>query len=288
MPAAEATANPPALWLTTLVCTNQVDSEKLVVMLSEAGYRWAKSPDTADVVMVNTCAFIEDARAESVETILELEGAKREGARSVVLGCMAQRFGEEVADALPEVDAVVALDRYGELVGILDDLTRWSPIRLRRRPVMDIPHATGRPVSGLPYAYLKVAEGCNKPCSFCAIPAIRGRQRSRRPVEIREELVGLVAGGVSEVILVAQDLAAYGRDMSSVQEEITLANNEAWLDQPDLALVDMVEDGVPIGRSHRHAPEIDGVNGLDRGGSGDWVPITYTGVYGTDMEAVVG
>jgi ribosomal protein S12 methylthiotransferase len=442
MPAAEATANPPTLWLTTMGCAkNQVDSEKLVAMLSEAGYRWAKSPDTADVVMVNTCAFIEDARAESVETILELEGAKREGARSVVLGCMAQRFGEEVADALPEVDAVVALDRYGELVGILDDLTRWSPIRLRRRPVMDILHATGRPVSGLPYAYLKVAEGCNKPCSFCAIPAIRGRQRSRRPVEIREELVGLVAGGVSEVILVAQDLAAYGRDieapggltellpfisdvrglrrlrllylhpreindrlleemtsnemvapyfdlslqhvaptllramkrpgdtgrhlslierirelapdpalrssfivgfpgettdhvdeladflvearldwagffpysaepgtpaatmdhqvpgedvrerlryLSSVQEEITLANNEAWLDQPDLALVDMVEDGVPIGRSHRHAPEIDGVIRLDRGRSGDWVPITYTGVYGTDMEAVVG
>lgn len=442
MPAAEPgiAERAPALWLTTLGCAkNQVDSEKLVALLSEAGYRWAESPQGADVVMVNTCAFIEEARAESVETILELEAAKREGARSVVLGCMAQRFGSEVADALPEVDAVVGLDRYGELVGVLDDLTRWSPVRLRRRPVMDILHATGRPVSGLPYAYLKVAEGCNKPCTFCAIPSIRGKQRSRRPVEIRDELAGLVRGGVSEVVLVAQDLAAYGSDigapggladllgfiadvtglrrlrllylhpreirerlleamtaspvvtpyfdlslqhvsasllramkrpgdalrhlglierireleadsalrssfivgfpgeseadvdelaefleearldwagffpysaepgtpaaamegripateteerlryLSSVQEEITVANNASWLDREDEILVDMVEDGVPVGRSHRHAPEIDGVIRLDRGSPGEWLRARYTVVYGTDMEAV--
>jgi len=132
-------------------------------MLSEAGYVWADSPETADVVMVNTCAFIEEARAESVDTILDLEDRKRDDARSIVIGCMAQRFGTEVSSALPEVDAVLGIDRYGELVGVLDDLTRWHPVDIKRRPIMDILHATGRPSSNLPYAYLKVAEGCNKP-----------------------------------------------------------------------------------------------------------------------------
>ncbi len=429
----------PTVWLSTLGCAkNQVDSEKLVAMLSEAGYGWADAPEDADVVMVNTCAFIEEARAESVEVILELEDRKRVGAHSVVLGCMAQRFGSEVETALPEVDAVLGIDRYGELVGVLDDLTRWHPVEMRRRPVMDILHATGRPPSGLPYAYLKVAEGCDKPCTFCAIPSIRGRQRSRRPMEIREELEGLVASGISEVVLVAQDLAAYGRDiaapggladllvflsdvpglvrlrllylhpreiserlleamigesvvapyfdlslqhvagpllrrmkrpgntekhtalvdrireldpdaamrssfivgfpgetegqvdelaeflgearldwagffpysaepgtpaaemedqvdreetmerlrhLSGIQEEITEARHGEWLGRVDRVLVDQVEDGVPIGRSHRHAPEIDGVVRLDGGGAGQWVDVEYVGVFGPDMEA---
>ena len=206
----------PTIWLSTLGCAkNQVDSEKLVAMLSEAGYGWADAPEQADVVMVNTCAFIEEARAESIDAILDLEDRKRGGARSVVIGCMAQRFGSEVEAALPEVDLVLGIDRYGELVGGIDRLTGWEPVGLRRRPVMDILHATGRPVSDLPYAYLKVAEGCDKPCTFCAIPSIRGRQRSRRPVEIREELVSLVESGVREVVLVAQDLAAYGRDIDA-------------------------------------------------------------------------
>ncbi len=430
----------PTIWLSTLGCAkNQVDSEKLVAMLSEAGYSWADAPEDADVVMVNTCAFIEEARAESVEVILELEDRKRDGARSVVLGCMAQRFGSEVESALPEVDAVLGIDRYGELVGVLDQLTRWHPVEMRRRPVMDILHATGRPRSGLPYAYLKVAEGCDKPCTFCAIPSIRGKQRSRRPVEIRREMEGLVESGVSEVVLVAQDLAAYGRDidapgglpelltfisdvpglarlrllylhpreinerllaamtddpvvapyfdlslqhvagpllrkmkrpgntekhtalierireldpeaalrssfivgfpgetdaqvdeladflsdvmldwagffpysaepgtpaaemegqigreetmerlrhLSGIQEEVTEARHSDWLGRVDRVLVDQVEDEIPLGRSHRHAPEIDGVVRIDEGETGQWVDVEYTGVFGPDMEAV--
>ncbi len=409
-------------------------------MLSEAGYVWADSPETADVVMVNTCAFIEEARAESVDTILDLEDRKRDDARSIVIGCMAQRFGTEVSSALPEVDAVLGIDRYGELVGVLDDLTRWHPVDIKRRPIMDILHATGRPSSNLPYAYLKVAEGCNKPCTFCAIPLIRGKQRSRRPMEIRDELGGLVGSGVSEVVLVAQDLAAYGRDidapgglsdllaflsdvdglrrlrllylhpreisdrlleemtsnaivtpyfdlslqhvaqpllramkrpgntekhlalvsrirdldpssalrssfivgfpgetddhvdeladflesaridwagffpysaepgtpaatmedqvprevmlerlryLSGIQDEVTTTHNEAWLGRADEILVDQVEDDVPVGRSYRHAPEIDGVVRVDRGRPGEWVKVEYTGVYGPDMEAIV-
>jgi ribosomal protein S12 methylthiotransferase len=212
----------PSYWLSTLGCAkNQVDSEKVQSMLAEAGYLMAESPGEADVVMVNTCAFIEDARRESVETILGLQVAKRPDARTVVIGCMAQRFGVEVEAALPEVDSVLGLDRYGELVPTLDRLTgntaaaeTWRPVSIRR-PAMDILHAVNRPRPTLPYAYVKVAEGCDKPCTFCAIPLIRGKQRSRRPVNIAEEVARLVDAGVSEVVLVAQDLAAYGRDIDA-------------------------------------------------------------------------
>ena len=204
----------PTVWLTTLGCAkNQVDSEKVEMMLAEAGYLLAEDPETADVVMVNTCAFIEEARRESVDTILDVQDVKRPDARTVVIGCMAQRFGVDIEEALPEVDAVLGLDRYGELVSTLDRLTgNWEQVDLRRRPAMDILHSVNRPLPTLPYAYVKVAEGCDKPCTFCAIPLIRGAQRSRRPIEIRDEMRGLVDAGVGEVVLVAQDLAAYGRD----------------------------------------------------------------------------
>ena len=174
-------------------------------MLDEAGYREARSPDTADVVMVNTCAFIEAARQESVETILDLRESKGEDAGLVVMGCMAQRYGAELEEALDDVDAVVGLDRYGELVGMLDSITRWTPVRLvPRRPAMDLLDMVSRPAPTFPYAYVKVAEGCDKTCAFCAIPLIRGPQRSRRPTAIREEMARLCGAGVSEVILVAQ------------------------------------------------------------------------------------
>ncbi len=164
--------------------------------------------------MVNTCAFIEAAREESVDTILELETVKKSGAGLVVLGCMAQRFGSEISDALPEADAVLGLDRYGELVGTLDRITDWQPVGIRRSS-MDILHAVNRPAPTVPYAYVKVAEGCDKPCTFCAIPLIRGKQRSRRPTNIREEILALTGAGVSEIVLVAQDLASYGRDIEA-------------------------------------------------------------------------
>jgi ribosomal protein S12 methylthiotransferase RimO len=205
----------PTVWLTTLGCAkNQVDSEKLTAMLGEAGYGLASDPTHADVVMVNTCAFIEAAREESVDTILELETVKKSGAGLVVLGCMAQRFGAEISDALPEADAVLGLDRYGELVGTLDRITDWQPVGIRRSS-MDILHAVNRPAPTVPYAYVKVAEGCDKPCTFCAIPLIRGQQRSRRPTNIREEILALTGAGVSEIVLVAQDLASYGRDIEA-------------------------------------------------------------------------
>lgn len=209
------TSDTRRVWLTTLGCAkNQVDSDKLSAVLEESGYTAASSIDEADVVMVNTCAFIEAAREESVDTIIDLETAKRDDAKLVVLGCMAQRFGMQVTEAFPQADAVLGLDRYGELVGTLDRLTDWEPIRLTQSP-MDILYTIRRPTLLTPYAYVKVAEGCDKPCTFCAIPLIRGKQRSRPPVNIRDEIVELASAGAREVVLVAQDLAAYGRDIGA-------------------------------------------------------------------------
>ena len=208
----------PTVWLETLGCSkNQVDSEKLRAVLGESGYGEAEDPSTADVVMVNTCAFIEEARRESIDTILDLASAKRPGAGLVVLGCMAQRYETELAASLPEADAVIGLDRYPELVGRLDELTGWQPLSIgpARRSNMDILFQVRRPTPATPYAYVKVAEGCDKRCTFCAIPQFRGRQRSRPPVNIRDEIEELVAGGVTEIVLVAQDLAAYGRDIGA-------------------------------------------------------------------------
>jgi len=213
-----APPSPPTVWLTTLGCSkNQVDSDKVTAMLNGAGYVDAASPESADVVMVNTCAFIEAARRESVDTILQVAEAKRDDAHLVVLGCMAQRYETELADALPEADAVIGLNRYAELVDQLDTMTQWQPIRIRPAATshMDILYQVNRPTPSTPYAYVKVAEGCDKPCTFCAIPLFRGKQRSRAPGNIRDEIESLAESGVGEIVLVAQDLAAYGRDIAA-------------------------------------------------------------------------
>ncbi len=205
----------PSVWLTTLGCSkNQVDSDKISVVLGDSGYVEAPDPDSADVVMVNTCGFIEAARRESIETILELSQAKRPDAKLVVVGCMAQRYEQELIEALPEADAVIGLDRYGQIVDEIDTVTGWQPIEISgvARSHMDILDVVRRPTPSTPYAYVKVAEGCDKTCAFCAIPLIRGKQRSRAGTGIISEIEGLIEGGVQEIVLVAQDLAAYGRD----------------------------------------------------------------------------
>ncbi|QGG94912.1 30S ribosomal protein S12 methylthiotransferase RimO [Actinomarinicola tropica] len=188
---------PRRYWVETLGCPkNQVDSDKLVGTLLADGMVPADSPDAADLVVVNTCAFIEDARQESIDTVLALSDARRDGAELVVTGCMAERYGDELADALPEVDAVAG---FGVPVTL-------GPTR--RVPELDLLNLP-RPASAVPWAYVKVAEGCDRACGFCAIPTFRGPQRSRSIESILAEVDQL---GVQEVVLVAQDLAAFGRD----------------------------------------------------------------------------
>jgi ribosomal protein S12 methylthiotransferase len=184
----------------TLGCPkNQVDSDKLVGTLLAEGHVPADDATTADLVVVNTCAFIEDARRESIDAVLALADAKRPDARLVVTGCLAERYGDELADALPEVDTVAGF-------GV--------PVTLGRRdgaptvPSFDLLNLP-RPRATAPWAYVKVAEGCDRACGFCAIPSFRGPQRSRTMASILDEVDAL---GVREVVLVAQDLAAYGRD----------------------------------------------------------------------------
>jgi ribosomal protein S12 methylthiotransferase len=194
-----------SFWIETLGCPkNQVDSEKLVGTMLADGLVPAEGPDRADVVVVNTCAFVEDARQESIDTILALEGARAPGARMVVTGCMAERYGDELADALPEVDAVAG---FGVPVTLSSrPARRGEPgTDVARLDLLNLP----RPASSVPWAYVKVAEGCDRACGFCAIPSFRGKQRSRSIPDLLDEVDALQ---VREVVLVAQDLAAFGRD----------------------------------------------------------------------------
>lgn len=432
----------PSVWLTTLGCSkNQVDSDKISAALGGSGYVQAESPASADVVMVNTCGFIEEARRESIQTILDLADVKGPDAKLVVMGCMVQRHEAELVEALPEADAVISLDRYPELINELAAMTKWQPITISgvKRSRMDFLESVHRVAPTTPYAYVKIAEGCDKACAFCAIPLIRGKQRSRSSAGIVAEIEGLVAAGVQEVVLVAQDVGAYGRDngvgsiealvadaadvdglrrlrlfylhpreirqglidvmaghgtvadyfdlslqhasprllrsmrrpgsgdqhlalidriraaapgaatrssfivgypgeteqdhemlceflatanldwagffpysreedttaadlpdqlphdlimdrlreVQELQDEITTAANAAVVGITLSVLVDQVQDGQPVGRSHREAPEIDGVILLDAGDPGEWVQARIDGVYGTDLSATV-
>jgi ribosomal protein S12 methylthiotransferase len=197
-------------WVETLGCPkNQVDSDKLVGSLVRDGLSEARSAEEADLVVVNTCAFIEEAREESIETILQLGDVRKEGARLVVTGCMAERYGEELAEALPEVDAVTG---FNKSVNLAQGKRVDSPgLSLVSAPLPDFDLLNlPRPAATAPWAYIKIAEGCDRKCGFCAIPSFRGKQRSRSMESILQEVDEL---GAREIVLVAQDLARYGKDL---------------------------------------------------------------------------
>jgi len=196
-------------WIETLGCPkNHVDSDKLAGLLESQGYDVATSAEEADLVVANTCAFIEAAREESIETVLELVDRKQSGARLVVTGCMAERYGEELSQALPEVDLVAG---FGE--SLTESVSASTPVALRKRktPAFDLLNLP-RPTTSTPWAYVKIAEGCDRRCGFCAIPTFRGDQRSRSTEEILSEARALAEGGVKEIVLIAQDLASWGHD----------------------------------------------------------------------------
>jgi len=201
-------------WLETLGCPkNQVDSDKLAGTLRRDGYEPAPSPDEAQLVVVNTCAFIEAARQESIDTILELAAARRPGARLVVTGCLAERHGAQLAAALPEVDMVVGFGvpvTLGKRTGGTLTDAASSAEALPSFDLLNLP----RPAAHAPWAYVKVAEGCDRRCGFCAIPSFRGLQRSR-PEDVVMAEVDELGDTVREVVLVAQDLASWGLDRSA-------------------------------------------------------------------------
>jgi ribosomal protein S12 methylthiotransferase len=198
----------PRFYVETLGCPkNAVDSDKVVASLLADGLTPAGQAEDADLIVVNTCAFVEAARQESIDTALALADSKRPGARLVVTGCMAERYGTELAEALPEADAVVGFAGEGALSEVV--LRGRKPTGVR--DLLELP----RPAPAQPWAYVKVAEGCDRACAFCAIPTFRGKQRSRSIESIEAEVRGLVEAGVVEIVLVAQDLAWYGRDIGA-------------------------------------------------------------------------
>ena len=191
-------------YVETLGCPkNQVDSDKLIGTLLADGMVPTDSAEGADLVVVNTCAFIEDARRESIDTILALDERRKASARLVVTGCMAERYGDELATALPEVDLVAG---FG--VPVAPATKKLIPVSSSPVPSLDLLNLP-RPKSVSPWAYVKIAEGCDRTCGFCAIPSFRGPQRSRDVASILAEVEQLEA---REIVLVAQDLASYGKD----------------------------------------------------------------------------
>ena len=203
--------------LTTLGCPkNQVDSELMLGMLTEAGFPLAAAPEDAECVIVNTCAFIDRAREESINTILELAKLKERGScrALIVTGCLTQRYGGDILREMPEVDGILGTSNLSRIVDLVRQAAGRHDWATSAPPGYLYDATTPRLLtSRVPYAYVKIAEGCDMGCTFCAIPQFRGRHRSRALADVVKEVEGLAARGVQEAILVSQDTLAYGRDL---------------------------------------------------------------------------
>lgn len=192
---------------------NLVDTEVMIAKLGAAGWQLEADAQQADTIVINTCAFIDPAKEESTHVILEHAAQKRRGQQLIVAGCLAQRYGEQLQSLIPEVDGVVGTGAYAGIVELLDDVEAGRrPVRLEMQaePEHDfLPRLVTTPRAT---AYLKIAEGCDHPCTFCIIPALRGSFRSRSMESICAEARALVGGGAKELILIAQDTSMWGRD----------------------------------------------------------------------------
>jgi ribosomal protein S12 methylthiotransferase len=192
---------------------NLVDTEVMIAKLGAAGWELVSDAVDADAVVVNTCAFIDPAKSESTDAILEQAQRKRPDQQLIVAGCLSQRFGAELHALIPEIDGIVGTGAYANIVELLEDARAGKrPVRLERdaEPEHDfLPRLITTPRAT---AYCKIAEGCDHPCTFCIIPQLRGGFRSRSEESILKEAHALAAGGTRELILIAQDTSMYGRD----------------------------------------------------------------------------
>jgi len=247
-------SKPTAVHLVTLGCArNEVDSEELAALLERDGFRLVAEPGDADAVMVNTCGFIEAAKKDSIDTLLAASDLKKAGGAQAVVavGCMAERYGRELAEAMPEADAVLGFDDYADIADRLRLILAGSrhPAHLPRdrRSLLPLapaarsavahaaaipghgsprlgpvgpasgPRVFRRRLGGGPSAPLKIASGCDRRCTFCAIPAFRGAYVSRRPAEIKAEAAWLVEQGVREIFLVSENSSSYGKDLGDIR-----------------------------------------------------------------------
>ena len=212
------TMDPTSFYLLSLGCAkNRVDSEVILGGLISAGYHPETEPLKAQLIVVNTCSFIESAAQESIDTILELAQAKEKGACRllVVTGCLPQRYGKKLAEAMPEVDLFLGTGTFHRLPSLLNRRQPGDPQEIHLEPPRFLMDADTPRVLSSPFysTYLKVAEGCSNRCAFCTIPAIRGRYRSRPMDDLLREADWLALQGVRELNLVAQDTTAYGEDL---------------------------------------------------------------------------
>ena len=216
---------------------NLVNSEQMMCLLADADYELVSEPDGADAVVINTCGFIDAAKSEAIDNILEMAELKAAGrlGKIIVTGCLSERYRAEVRTELPEVDALVGVGSFGEIVDVVREaLSGAEPDRFgdKNAPVDEV----GRFLtSGPGWAYLKIAEGCNNCCAFCAIPAIRGRYRSRPMENILAEARGLAEAGCRELIIIAQDITRYGTDLygrrrlTELCRELSKIDGVEWL-----------------------------------------------------------
>lgn len=202
--------------LISLGCAkNLVNSEQMLYLLSEAGYTLVPEPDGADAVIINTCGFIDAAKSEAIDTVLEMAELKKAGklGKIIVTGCLAERYQDTVMQELPEIDAVLGVGSFGDIVeAVTKALNNESVFSFgdKNAPVEETPRVVS---TGPSWAYLRIAEGCNNFCAFCAIPYIRGRYRSREIENVVEEARELAEHGVKELIVIAQDITRYGTDL---------------------------------------------------------------------------
>ena len=194
---------------------NLVNSEQMLYLMSEAGYTLLPESDGSDLVIINTCGFIDAAKSEAIDNILEMAELKKAGRLGgiIVTGCLSERYKDTILEELPEIDAVLGVGSFKDIVQAADSVLEGRCTSLfgdQSAPVDEIPRVV---TTGPGWAYLRIAEGCNNFCAFCAIPFIRGRYRSRSMENILEEAEDLAAHGVKELIVIAQDITRYGTDL---------------------------------------------------------------------------
>ncbi len=217
---------------------NLVDTEVMLGILKEHGIEITNKPAEADILIVNTCAFIQSAKEESITTVLNMAEYKESGrCRSLIIaGCLGQRYGQELLDDIPEADAIVGTGAWSRIMEAVEATLKGQRVVIAGKDEALYDENTPRIQTTPGYtAYVKIAEGCNNRCAFCAIPYIRGDYRSRRIEDIRHEVEHLAAHGVREIVLIAQDSTEYGRDiygaprLAQLLQELCKVDKIRWI-----------------------------------------------------------
>ena len=230
--------NKTKIGIVSLGCPkNRVDTEVMLGILGESGYEIVATPADADIIIVNTCAFIDSAKEESINTVLEMAEYKNNNCRYLIMtGCMAERYHDEILEEIPEVDAVVGTGDYHKIAEVIKEVEKGEKPVIYGHIDDDIPEGYPRMIStGGTTAYLKIADGCDNKCTYCIIPKLRGKYRSRPMADVLAEAKELSDSGVREVILIAQDTTRYGYDLegrellSELLTELCKIDNLHWV-----------------------------------------------------------